>query len=108
MKNINRIKAFLNLENSKAEIGDMVLDKNKVYFKYNQDFIESGLQISPFKLKLSNEILSPTATHFESLFGVFSDSIPDGWGKLLLDRKLTSEGININQIKALDRLAYLD
>ena len=108
MKNINRIKAFLNLNNSKDEIGDMVLDKNKVYFKYNQDFIESGLQISPFKLKLSNEISSPTATHFEGLFGVFSDSIPDGWGKLLLDRKLTSEGININQIKALDRLAYLD
>ena len=108
MQNVNRIKAFLNLDNSKIEIGDMILEKNKVYFKYNQDFIESGLQISPFKLKLSNEISSPTATHFEGLFGVFSDSIPDGWGKLLLDRKLTSEGININQIKALDRLAYLD
>jgi serine/threonine-protein kinase HipA len=108
MKSINRIKAFLNLDNSKAEIGDMVLDKNKVYFKYNQDFIESGLQISPFKLKLSNEILSPNVMHFDGLFGVFSDSIPDGWGKLLLDRKLIAQGININQISALDRLTFLD
>ena len=108
MKSINRIKAFLNLDNSKAVIGDMVSDKNKVYFKYNQDFIESGLQISPFKLKLSNEILSPNATHFDGLFGVFSDSIPDGWGKLLLDRKLIAQGINSNQISALDRLAYLN
>lgn len=108
MQNVNRTKAFLNIDNSKLEIGDMVLDKNKIYFKYNQNFIESGLQISPFKLKLSNEILYPKETHFDGLFGVFSDSIPDGWGKLLLDRKLTSEGININEISALDRLSYLD
>ncbi len=108
MKNVNRVKALLNLNNSKTEIGDMILEKNKVYFKYNQDFIDSEIQISPIKLKLSNEILTPKETHFDGLFGVFSDSIPDGWGKLLLDKKLIAQGININQISALDRLAYLD
>ena len=108
MTSTNQIRAFLNLDNSKSEIGTMVLDKKKIYFKYNQEFIESGLQISPFKLKLSNEILTPTVSHFDGLFGVFSDSIPDGWGKLLLDRKLISQGININQISALDRLTFLD
>lgn len=52
--------------------------------------------------------MSPTASHFDGLFGVFSDSIPDGWGKLLLDRKLITQGINTNQISALDRLTFLD
>lgn len=102
-----KIKAFLNLE-KKIEIGDLIENEGKIYFKYHPDFVANGLEISPFKLKLSNEILVPKEQHFDGLFGVFSDSIPDGWGKLLLDRKLLSLGINLNDISALDRLAYLD
>lgn len=102
-----KIKAFLNLE-KKIEIGDMIENEGKIYFKYHPDFVVTGLEISPFKLKLSNEILVPKEQHFDGLFGVFSDSIPDGWGKLLLDRKLLSLGINLNEISPLDRLVYLD
>lgn len=108
MESIQKIKAFLNLDNSKTEIGDMVLNQNKIYFKYHPDFVEKGLEISPFKMKLSNEIISPKETHFEGLFGIFSDSIPDGWGRLLLDRKLLSTGVNLNDISPLDRLAFVD
>ena len=107
MQNTLKVKAFLNLGNTKTEIGDLVQNKNKIYFKYDPDFIESGLEISPFKMKLSREILSPKELHFDGLFGVFSDSLPDGWGKLLLDRKLLSAGINLNSITALDRLAFI-
>lgn len=108
MESIQKIKAFLNLDKSKVEIGDLVQNQNKIYFKYHSDFIENGLEISPFKMKLSREILTPKEFHFEGLFGVFSDSIPDGWGKLLLDRKLLSAGINNNTISPLDRLTFLD
>jgi serine/threonine-protein kinase HipA len=41
------------------------------------------------------------------LFGVFNDSLPDGWGRLLLDRTLSSRGINIPEITPLDRLAFV-
>lgn len=108
MSNIKRIKAFLNLDQAKIVIGEMVENDGKIYFKYHPNFIKSGIEISPFKMKLSNEILIPKETHFEGLFGVFSDSIPDGWGKLLLDRKLLSLGINLNEISPLDRLTYID
>lgn len=108
MEGTQKIKAFLNLDNSKVEIGDMVQNQGKIYFKYHPEFINRGLEISPFKMKLSNEILTPKETHFEGLFGVFSDSIPDGWGRLLLDRKLLSMGVNLNAISPLDRLTYID
>jgi len=108
MSKIQKIKAFLNLETTKIEIGDMIENEGKIYFKYHPNFVANGLEISPFKMKLSNEILVPKEQHFDGLFGVFSDSIPDGWGKLLLDRKLLSLGINLNDISPLDRLAYLD
>lgn len=107
MGNIKKIKAFLNLEN-KIEIGEMIANESKIYFKYHPDFVASGFEISPFKMKLANGILVPKEQHFDGLFGVFSDSIPDGWGKLLLDRKLLSLGRNLNDISPLDRLAYLD
>ena len=41
------------------------------------------------------------------MFGVFNDSLPDGWGRLLLDRSLSAKGIDITRITPLDRLAYV-
>ncbi len=108
MARTQKIKAFLNLKNEKIEIGEMVETQNKIYFKYNANFIQKGLEISLFKMKLSNKILTPKETHFDGLFGVFSDSIPDGWGKLLLDRKLLSMGIALDKISPLDRLTFID
>jgi serine/threonine-protein kinase HipA len=44
---------------------------------------------------------------FDGLFGLFSDSLPDGWGKLLLDRYLMSKNIKFNDITPLDRLCHI-
>lgn len=41
------------------------------------------------------------------LFGVFNDSLPDGWGRLLLDRKLMSLSLNPGDLSPLDRLCYV-
>ena len=77
-------------------------------FSSDVNFFESGLEISPFKLKLTPEIVTPKEKHFDGLFGVFADSVPDGWGRLLLDRKLASLNVDLNAISALDRLSFLD
>lgn len=108
MKPVEKIKAYLNTSSGKLEIGQMVLVQNRIYFKYDEDFLQTGLEISPFKLKRTSEIIVPTETHFEGLFGVFHDSLPDGWGRLLLDRKLRSLQIDLNTVSALDRLSFLD
>ena len=107
MSKNKKIKAFLNLDNQ-VEIGEMIENQGRIYFKYHPDFIAKGLEISPFKMKLSKEILIPKERCFDGLFGVFSDSIPDGWGKLLLDRKLMSLGVPLQDISPLDRLTYID
>lgn len=85
----------------------MVYDNGSIFFKYNDAFIERGLEISPFKLKLSNGILTPETPVFDGLFGVFNYSLPDGWGRLLLDKTLLSKGISVTQITPLERLAYV-
>lgn len=105
---IKKINAFLNIDNSKDRIGEMILEKGLIYFKYDENFLTKGIEISPFKMKLTPEIITPKELHLNGLFGVFSDSIPDGWGKLLLDRKLQSLGVSLNEVSSLDRLRYLD
>lgn len=44
---------------------------------------------------------------FDGLFGVFSDSLPDGWGRLLVDRLLMKEKVNPNEVDSLNRLAIV-
>ena len=44
---------------------------------------------------------------FEGLHGVFADSLPDGWGRLLLDRDLLKRGIARQYVTPLHRLAHV-
>ncbi|AUP79195.1 type II toxin-antitoxin system HipA family toxin [Flavivirga eckloniae] len=107
MEPIEKLDIYLRFTNSPVAVGQMVSDNGAVFFKYDDTFIETGLDISPFKLKRSNAILTPETTIFDGLFGVFNDSLPDGWGRLLLDRTLLSKRIPLNQITPLHRLAYV-
>ncbi len=44
---------------------------------------------------------------FEGVFGVFADSLPDGWGRLLVDRLMVRNGVNPYEIGNLERLAIV-
>lgn len=107
MEPIEQLEVYLRFTDTPIAVGQMVADNGTIFFKYDAAFIEKGLAISPFKLKLSDAILTPETSIFDGLFGVFNDSLPDGWGRLLLDRTLLSKGISLNQITPLDRLAYV-
>ncbi len=66
-----------------------------------------GFSISPFSLPLTQRVFIPKADPFEGLFGVFADSLPDGWGRLLVDRLLLKNHINPFEISSLNRLAIV-
>lgn len=107
MEQIKKIIVSIHLGGREMEVGELVSADRKIYFKYYTSFIKSGLEISPFKLKLSDKIYSADAFPFEGLYGVFADSIPDGWGKLLLDRTLASRGILLQDVMPLKRLSFV-
>ena len=107
MVNINKLVVSISLAGKEIDLGELVRDNTKIYFKYYPGFIDAGLNVSPFRLPLSEQIFSVDTDMFDGLFGLFNDSLPDGWGRLLLDRTLTARGKSINQIAPLDRLAYI-
>ncbi len=107
MAGINKLFVSLLLEGNTFEVGELVLSDQKIYFRYNSDFLETELNLSPIKLPFTGDIVSADKQPFDGLFGLFNDSLPDGWGRLLLDRSLSAKGIDIARITPMDRLAYV-
>ena len=79
----------------KRLMGRLLMKNRKIFFEYDDAFIKTGLELSPFKLPLKSGIIESKDRCFEGLFDIFNDSLPDGWGRLLLDRKLMNAGLNL-------------
>ncbi|MCX6272750.1 MAG: HipA N-terminal domain-containing protein [Bacteroidetes bacterium] len=62
-------------------------------FEYDRKWLENGFSISPVFLPLRTGAFTSRAEPFDGLFGVFADSLPDGWSNLLIDRWLMTQGI---------------
>lgn len=69
----------------KVSIGDRKVGtlaathKHLVAFEYDHDWLADGFSISPFSLPLKKQVFLPkNYDPFEGLFGIFSDSLPDG------------------------------
>lgn len=103
--NIKEIKVALDFGTSQFQVGRLAIRDGIIYFEYDADFIKSGLEISPYRLPLKAGLTRFEASLFEGLNGVFNDSLPDGWGRLLLDRAMRSQGIMPQELSPLDRLA---
>lgn len=84
-----------------------ITPEHKVAFEYDEHWIENGFPISPFSLPLEKRVFVPTKSHFDGLFGVFADSLPDAWGNILLNRLLKKHGIEPGHLNPLDRLAIV-
>ena len=78
-----------------------------VAFEYDSDWLNNGFSISPFSLPLIKKVFIPKYDPFGGLFGVFNDSLPDSWGRLLVDRLFLKNKINPNEIDNLNRLAVV-
>ena len=104
---MNKSKSLQVFYNEK-KVGTLALMKNNIVaFEYDSNWITNGFSISPFSLPLKKQVFIPRIDPFDGLYGVFSDSLPDGWGRLLVDRMLNSQNINPREISQIDRLAIV-
>ncbi len=88
-------------------IGELAEVNRTIYFEYDADFLQDPLWLSPFKLPPEPGLHEQRDRAFGSLFGLFDDSLPDGWGLLLMDRFFRQRGISPETLSPLDRLAYM-
>lgn len=88
-------------------VGTLAEERGRIYFEYDPAFLASGLNLSPLRLPFEGGLFEHRDHAFGPLPGLFDDSLPDGWGLLLMDRHFRSLGLRPAEISALDRLAWL-
>lgn len=88
-------------------VGRLATRAGRIYFEYDPSFLKTPLQLSPFRLPFNPGVHSFRNDLFDGLPGVFNDSLPDGWGRLLLDRTLRARGLSPEDLTPLDRLAHV-
>lgn len=76
MNEVKAIEVFLNGE----KVGRIALTSDHFCaFEYDSEFLTRGHSISPFYLPLNSDVFIAKRTPFNGGFGVFDDSLPDGW-----------------------------
>jgi serine/threonine-protein kinase HipA len=80
----------------------------QIMFEYSQQAWEKGFELSALTLPLRGEKLRRDfPAHQLGLPGPVYDSLPDGWGMLLMDRLFRQRGLNAARIGSLERLTYI-
>lgn len=76
-------------------------------FEYDGVWLSEGFSISPLELPLKPGLFIAKPQPFQGDFGIFEDSLPDGYGRYLLHKAMLREGINDADLSALDRLSIV-
>ncbi|WP_017349867.1 type II toxin-antitoxin system HipA family toxin [Pantoea sp. A4] len=85
------------------------IDGSGIHFSYAKSWLAEGFNLSPFTMDFTEKPQLAKDNLFRGLHGPFADSLPDGWGLLLMDRFFDShfgDG-TARKLTPLDRLAYL-
>ncbi len=92
-----------------TRIGELAeLPTREIVFQYDQNWLAAGFSLAPKSVPFNGDPNPAVRPTFQGLHGVFNDSLPDGWGLLLMDRAL-KQHLNLDRdaITPLDRLAYM-
>lgn len=86
-------------------LGHLADDGALLLFEYAPEALAQGLELSPLHLKLRAASYGDFPPHLHRLPGLIADSLPDGWGLLLMDRLFRQQGLR--NPGPLDRLAFI-
>jgi serine/threonine-protein kinase HipA len=91
------------------QVGRLAMHDGRALFEYATAFLGSGVEVSPVTMRTRSGVIAPARVigEFEGLHGVFNDSLPDGWGRLLVDREAARRGTSPSTLTPLDRLAIV-
>ena len=92
-------------------IGAAVLEDGQrtASFQYDPAFTESGIEVAPLMMPLSNKIYSfpeLSQNSFHGLPGLLADSLPDKFGNALINAWLARQGREPESFNSVERLCY--
>ena len=79
-------------------------------FEYDKDFLNSGIELSPIVMPLSNQVYSFKNLNketFKGLPGMLADSLPDRYGDALINAWLSNQNRSLDSFSPIERLCYM-
>lgn len=105
MKHVEKLT--VKYRNLKVGYLSLTPDNRLCVFEYDKSWLVDGFSISPLELPLKPGIFIAKPQPFYGNFGIFEDSLPDGYGRYLLHKALLRKGVNDADLTSLDRLALV-
>ena len=84
-------------------------DRGLGVFQYTPEFAQSGIELAPMMMPLSNtpyEFPSLSRETFKGLPGMLADSLPDKFGNTLINAWLSAQGREPGSFTPVERLCY--
>ena len=94
-------------EDKPVGMGRLAWHNQRAWFEFSAEFLQHDTNPSPFSLDLTTTLQKAPPEPFYGLHGLFSDSLPDGWGLYLMDKAFRQTGREPAAVTPLDRLAYV-
>lgn len=94
-----------------TRIGSVIFDENRSIglFEYSPSFINSGIEVSPIVMPLSErtyEFPELNKESFHGLPGLLADSLPDKFGNAVINEWLSTQGRTPQSFNPVERLCY--
>jgi len=105
--------AFVNIWNTRVGAIAWNPDSGLGTFQYDQNFIKSGINLSPILMPLENgDVLyqfpeNRNNSTFKGLPGLLADILPDKYGNALINTWLTSQGRPTNSLNPVETLCFI-
>lgn len=88
-------------------LGTLADTGQQILFEYSAQARTQGLELSPLRAPLATAGAIAGEPFFMGLPGLLADSLPDGWGLLLMDRAFQRAGRQPARMSPLERLAFI-
>lgn len=105
MKIVNKLSVLF--RDRKVGVLAMTPDNRLCTFQYSPQWIAEGFSISPLELPLKTDLFIAKSEPFWGDFGIFEDSLPDGYGRYLLSGMLRKQGIDDRSLTPIQRLSIV-
>lgn len=100
-------KLLVSLNDKAVGTLSMTPDNKLCVFQYDKNWLTTGYSLSPIHLPLKSELFIAKSHPFWGNFGIFEDSLPDGYGRYLLSKLLASQGVDDSNITPIQRLSII-
>lgn len=88
-------------------VGRLAMDAGLAQLEWAPEVIARGLTVAPLLYPPEPGLISARGRIFEGLHGFLADSLPDGWGYILMRRALRKANLRLEALSPLERLALV-